>query len=275
MSSMFRSAAFYFNSMRSNSARLFRRSTLAKSFGYTFVPKYARLIEKNFPKSTLPSLLKNAVENENKSFRWIQGQLNAKYFSPTGKRGHLAAAIWVEAKIAAMDAEIATMSAMDDAEITAKIAAYDPDIAALVAEIAEMNGDEIASFMESLLAIKDAHVIAMVAEITENTEMNGAEISSLWKAAEKMGNHAFETDALILEKVAKFGSSWIPGYVVRTMYARRALTRLSAKDKDKVAEFAAKDKDNMTKVAAIGRLAPVIVFFGAFGSALVMLWSQG
>ena len=90
-----------------------------------------------------------------------------------------------------------------------------------------------------------------------------------------MGTDASENDALILEKVAKFGSSWIPGYVVRTMYARRALTRLSAKDKDKVAEFAAKDKDNMTKVAAIGRLAPVVVFFAAFGSALVMLWSQG
>ena len=50
--------------MRSNSARLFRRSTLrgsiaapvrrtlsTKSFGDTFLPKYARLIEKNFPRT--------------------------------------------------------------------------------------------------------------------------------------------------------------------------------------------------------------------------------
>ena len=64
MSIMFRSAAFSFNSMRSNSARLFRRSTLrgsiaapvrrtlsTKSFGDTFLPKYARLIEKNFPRT--------------------------------------------------------------------------------------------------------------------------------------------------------------------------------------------------------------------------------
>ena len=73
MSIMFRSAAFSFNSMRSNTARLFRRSTLrgsiaapvrrtlsTKSFGFfdTFLPKYARLIEKNFPRTGKRSIFR-------------------------------------------------------------------------------------------------------------------------------------------------------------------------------------------------------------------------
>ena len=154
--------------MRSNSARLFRRSTLRGSIA-------APVRRTLSTKSTLPSLLKSAAENG----RLNQAGLNAENFPRAGKRCHLAATIWVEAKIAAMDAEIAAMSAMDDAEITAKIAAYDPEIAALVAEIAEKDDTEIESFMASLLAMNDAEIAAKAAAIAEIAGMNDVEIAGL------------------------------------------------------------------------------------------------
>ena len=170
MSIMFRSAAFSFNSMRSNSARLFRRSSLRGSI--------AAPVRRTFStKSFGDTLLKN-------------GRLNAKNFPPAGKQCHLGAL--PSAEVAKINAKVLSrvlkkqrfrrkegaLPSAEEAKINAKIAAIDAKTAEHAEKMEKIDA-KIDAKMEKIKAVNAANaakakymakvvvkVVVQVAEIT-------------------------------------------------------------------------------------------------------------
>ena len=182
---MFRSAVFSFNSMRSNSARLFRRSSLRGSIAAPVRRTFSALI---FPYRS--SLLKNV-------------RLHAKNFPPAGKINAKKTAA-MKMKLEANNAEFAAIAAMYNLydilpfvkafrirDLHAKIAADIAEIQAEFAEIAAKNAanapkDKSNMLLAEIAAMKAEHT-AKIAEIFAKNAANEAKakyaatVSRLWE----------------------------------------------------------------------------------------------
>ena len=204
MSIMFRSAAFSFNSMRSNSARLFRRSSLRGSiaapvrrtfstkrfnpdtYGYLHNREYMRLVVNNFPPASIISAGR-AMTKKHKANHVEFAAIVAMYdIIPFVKEFRLRDVV---AKLAANNAEIQA----EFAEIATKNAANAPKdkYNLLLAEISVMNLKHAVKIAE--IAAKYAANAAKAKYVASMTIVTFFGCTLGWKLGEQLTHFDWKT----------------------------------------------------------------------------------